>query len=72
MIHTFLNSNIRNYSYLYIDNATGSLFVGARNRLVQLSLININASNSVKILEVPASESNRKPCFFNGKSDVSV
>lgn len=69
MIHTFLNSNIRNYSYLYIDNATGSLFVGARNRLVQLSLININASNSVKILEVPASESNRKPCFFNGKSD---
>lgn len=69
MIHTFLNSNIRNYSYLYIDNATGSLFVGARNRLVQLSLININASDSVKILEVPASESNRKPCFFNGKSD---
>lgn len=69
MIHTFLNPSIRNYSYLYIDNATGSLFVGARNRLVQLSLININASDSVKILEVPASESNRKPCFFNGKSD---
>ncbi|XP_052697239.1 semaphorin-2A-like isoform X1 [Crassostrea angulata] len=69
MIHTFLNPSIRNYSYLYIDNATGSLFVGARNRLVQLSLININASDSVKILEVPASESNRKPCFFNGKSN---
>lgn len=69
MIHTYKDPSIRNYSYLYIDNTTGSLFVGARNFLVQLSLMNISDPDGVKTKYVPASESNRKPCFFNGKSD---
>lgn len=43
--------------------------MGARNHLVQLSLTNINASDSMRTKKVAASESNRKPCFFNGKSE---
>lgn len=69
MIYTFQNPNVRNYSYLYVDSTTGSLFVGARNNLVQLSLTNISDLEYVQTTNVPASESNRKPCFFNGKSD---
>ncbi|XP_078314913.1 semaphorin-2A-like isoform X3 [Crassostrea virginica] len=65
-ITTFQNTSIKNYIYLYIDNST--LFVGARNNLIQLNLNNISDESQVKTQEVKASQKNMKLCEFNGKS----
>lgn len=65
---TFQNASIRDHSYLYIDNSTGSLFVGARNYLVQLKLEDISDKSALKTEKVVASDENRKLCSFNGKS----
>ncbi|XP_062599746.1 semaphorin-2A-like, partial [Saccostrea cucullata] len=65
---TFQNDSIRDHSYLYIDNSTGSLFVGARNYLVQLKLEDISDKSALKTEKVVASDENRKLCSFNGKS----
>ncbi|XP_061170955.1 semaphorin-2A-like [Saccostrea echinata] len=68
IIKTFQNDRIRDHSYLYIDNSTGSLFVGARNYLVQLKLEDISDKSGLKTIKVVASDENRKLCSFNGKS----
>ncbi|XP_048736245.2 semaphorin-2A-like isoform X2 [Ostrea edulis] len=68
-INTFQNESTRNYSFLYIDNSTGTLFVGARNRLIQLSLDNISDSSQLRSKSIMASKSNQVLCKFNGKSE---